>query len=404
MLYLCADPSAAQPAPLSQCLDTILLSPDAGACFDYLEEQGLLLGNGGFLLTLLCPREGLVLPGQESFCADVARAFRTHLPHRQSLVSLTGGDVYGLLAFPRLCLEKPLSSEAAQGLNEGLISLYQSLSAGSPLLILQSPVFYGEQTIWQAALALRRAKAYHAFCQTRTGLIPVSLEPEDGLSQALADYHALASQVVSELGGPHADTKKLSVHILEEILAHSIASLDSVGQQYRLFLHCFSQTLIRTASISTSALQENQHLSHTVLTTDRALLDALRMLLDQVYGSMHHRLDHEIRGKMLEIRQYIDENIPNYELSIRFLSERFQITPARLNANFKKYYGEQLSRYLRMARFRYAQGLILAHEDWTMTQVAAAAGYSDISTMYRVFQVEAGVTPARLRSAQETGE
>lgn len=59
MLYLCADPSAAQPAPLSQCLDTILLSPDAGACFDYLEEQGLLLGNGGFLLTLLCPREGL---------------------------------------------------------------------------------------------------------------------------------------------------------------------------------------------------------------------------------------------------------------------------------------------------------------------------------------------------------
>ena len=39
-----------------------------------------------------------------------------------------------------------------------------------------------------------------------------------------------------------------------------------------------------------------------------------------------------------------------------------------------------------------------------MTQVAAAAGYSDISTMYRVFQVEAGVTPARLRSAQETGE
>lgn len=75
MLYLCADPSAAQPAPLSQCLDTILLSPDAGACFDYLEEQGLLLGNGGFLLTLLCPREGLVLPGQESFCADVARLF-----------------------------------------------------------------------------------------------------------------------------------------------------------------------------------------------------------------------------------------------------------------------------------------------------------------------------------------
>ena len=58
MLYLCADPSAAQPAPLSQCLDTILLSPDAGACFDYLEEQGLLLGNGGFLLTLLCPRGG----------------------------------------------------------------------------------------------------------------------------------------------------------------------------------------------------------------------------------------------------------------------------------------------------------------------------------------------------------
>ena len=90
MLYLCADPSAAQPAPLGQCLDTILLSPDAGACFDYLEEQGLLLGNGGFLLTLLCPREGLVLPGQESFCADVARAFRTHLPPKTHYHSKRG--------------------------------------------------------------------------------------------------------------------------------------------------------------------------------------------------------------------------------------------------------------------------------------------------------------------------
>ncbi len=389
---------------VSQCLDAILMTPyaEAAPCFDYLEESGLFLGNGGFLLAMLLTEQSLAVPGvqQQAFCNEALDALRQHLGHRQTLVFLYGGRLYCLLCFPRLT---PGSPSPAESVLDGLSTTQQALP--QPCLILLSQLFFGEQNLFWAASSLCRAKEYCSFRQVQSGLIQVQPEEQLVFTDVLTCYQNLASQVVSELAGPHTDTAQLSQLIFNTILSRCGASMESVRQHFQLAAHVLTEALIETVSISTTFF-DSDHASRPFpgFETQQELLETLHGFLEALHETMHHRQDHEIRSKMLEIRRYIDENIQSYELSVRFLSEHFEMSPSRLNANFKKYYGQQLSSYLRATRLQYAQRLILAHEDWSMQEIAAASGYNDVSTMYRTFQTIAGVTPARFRMTPEIAQ
>lgn len=400
------DADAILQAQVSQCLDAVLLTPyaEAAPCFDYLEEQGLFLGNGGFLLAALLTQQNLAVPGaqQQAYCTRVLDTLQLHLVHKQKLVFLCGGVLYCLLCFPRLAPDAPRPTEL---ILDTFSAVQQALP--QPSLVLLGQFFFGEQNLFWAASSLRQAKEYYSFRQIRSGLIQIQPEKQLGsaYTDALACYQSLASQVVSELAGPHTDTAQLSHLICHTILSCCGDSMESIRQHLQIAAHVLTEALIETVSISTTFF-DAEYAPQTFLGfgTQQELLEALNQFLTALHRTIHHRKDHQIRTQMREIHSYIDAHIQDYTLSVRSLSEHFHISPSRLNANFKKYYGQQLSGYLRTTRLQYAQRLILAHEDWSMQEIAAAAGYSDVSTMYRTFQTIAGVTPARFRMSPEVSQ
>ena len=73
--------------------------------------------------------------------------------------------------------------------------------------------------------------------------------------------------------------------------------------------------------------------------------------------------------------------------------------PLDLAVKLAQVYGVSLHRFIQQARFRHAEELLRLHSDWPMHQVATAAGYSDLSTMYRAFRNLGGITPGALRDA-----
>ena len=80
------------------------------------------------------------------------------------------------------------------------------------------------------------------------------------------------------------------------------------------------------------------------------------------------------------------------------LAERFSVSPSQLTLRFRRYFGVSLLQYIQAQRLCRAKELIGQHPDWPLREIASAAGYLDISTMYRAFKRVDGISPGRLKA------
>ncbi|OBR69375.1 hypothetical protein A7K91_21555 [Paenibacillus oryzae] len=105
------------------------------------------------------------------------------------------------------------------------------------------------------------------------------------------------------------------------------------------------------------------------------------------------------RAMINEMRSYIEENFDNPDLSLKHLSDRFQVSAKYCSYLFKEEFNMKFVDFLVQLRMERAEQL-LADTSETVQQIALRVGYANSITFGRVFKRMAGVTPGDFRKLQ----
>lgn len=102
------------------------------------------------------------------------------------------------------------------------------------------------------------------------------------------------------------------------------------------------------------------------------------------------------RALVCEMKQYIEENFTNPDLSLKHLSDRFQISGKYASYLFKTEFDMKFVDFLMELRMKEAEKLLLATED-PLQEIARKVGYANSITFGRVFKRIVGMTPGDYR-------
>lgn len=135
--------------------------------------------------------------------------------------------------------------------------------------------------------------------------------------------------------------------------------------------------------------------------TDGARALILEGLALELLGTCVRARDRDLRGPVPRWLARVRERIEaGFQDPLRFdrLAEDAGVHPVHLARAFRAHYGDTPGAYLRRQRVRFAAREVRRRPDRPLSEIAAAAGFSDHSHFARVFRAEMGVTPSRWRA------
>ncbi len=94
---------------------------------------------------------------------------------------------------------------------------------------------------------------------------------------------------------------------------------------------------------------------------------------------------------------YIDENITEYELSVGYIADQFDISISNLSHQFKARMNCTISSYITEKKLAYAGDRLLTTDE-SVSSIAETLGYSQATSFIRKFKQFYGVTPAEYRN------
>ncbi|AIQ44672.1 hypothetical protein R70723_01175 [Paenibacillus sp. FSL R7-0273] len=111
------------------------------------------------------------------------------------------------------------------------------------------------------------------------------------------------------------------------------------------------------------------------------------------------------RAMVTEMKNYIEENFANPDLSLKHLSDRFQVSGKYASYLFKTEFKMKFVDFVTELRMKEAEQL-LAETDYPLQDIALQVGYANAITFGRVFKRVAGITPGdyRLLKRREAGK
>ena len=107
-------------------------------------------------------------------------------------------------------------------------------------------------------------------------------------------------------------------------------------------------------------------------------------------------MDTDAEGILHNVKNYIEDNFTNSELSTNYLSSRFCISLGYLSTSYKKAFGITISQYIIWLRIDYAKKL-LADTELSASQIAANSGFNNFSYFMRTFKKHVNCTPIAYR-------
>ncbi|WP_337101080.1 helix-turn-helix domain-containing protein [Paenibacillus sp. YIM B09110] len=117
------------------------------------------------------------------------------------------------------------------------------------------------------------------------------------------------------------------------------------------------------------------------------------MLVEKVNAQ---RDSHSNKGLIIEIRSYIEHNYANSELSLDYLSSKFQLNAKYLSKMFKEEFGENFVDFLIGLRIDYAKKMLLETQK-TMQSISGEVGYYNYNSFNRAFKNVVGLSPRDFR-------
>ncbi|WP_019914253.1 helix-turn-helix domain-containing protein [Paenibacillus sp. HW567] len=102
------------------------------------------------------------------------------------------------------------------------------------------------------------------------------------------------------------------------------------------------------------------------------------------------------RAMVSEIKNYIEENFANPDLSLKHLSDRFQVSGKYASYLFKTEFNMKFVDFLTELRMKEAEHLLL-ETDYSLQDIALKVGYANAISFGRVFKRVSGITPGDYR-------
>ncbi|WP_179037057.1 helix-turn-helix domain-containing protein [Paenibacillus sp. URB8-2] len=128
-----------------------------------------------------------------------------------------------------------------------------------------------------------------------------------------------------------------------------------------------------------------------------ALADEVRDILHSAYGEYVAIYENGgFHSTMLEIREYIMAHFDDPDLSLKHLSDRFQLQGKNVSQLFKEAFGENFVDFVLQLRIGKAKRLLVESE-MPQQEIAMLVGYSNSITFGRMFKRVVGMTPGEFR-------
>jgi AraC-like DNA-binding protein len=106
---------------------------------------------------------------------------------------------------------------------------------------------------------------------------------------------------------------------------------------------------------------------------------------------------------LVEVRKYIEQHYSNPDLSLDYLSDRFQINAKYLSQLFKEEFGENFIDFLTVLRVNQAKRLLMnKHEP--IQEIGEKVGYLNAVTFRRVFRRLEGISPLDFKKQNKLNE
>lgn len=103
------------------------------------------------------------------------------------------------------------------------------------------------------------------------------------------------------------------------------------------------------------------------------------------------------RAMVNEMKDYIEENFANPDLSLKHLSDRFQVSGKYASYLFKTEFNMKFVDFVTELRMKEAEQLLLETE-YSLQDIALQVGYANAITFGRVFKRVTGITPGDYRT------
>ncbi|GGN96307.1 helix-turn-helix domain-containing protein [Saccharibacillus kuerlensis] len=173
----------------------------------------------------------------------------------------------------------------------------------------------------------------------------------------------------------------------------------------RSLIQALLEMLGREVAVMSEGLQEalsdgrTTEFEHRLLEAD-TLTEVKSMLADyltdlfRLYVSVSETKSY--RAMVNEMKTYIEENFANPDLSLKHLSDRFQISGKYASYLFKTEFDMKFVDFLTQLRMKEAERLLL-ESDCPLQDIALQVGYANAITFGRVFKRISGITPGDYR-------
>lgn len=130
----------------------------------------------------------------------------------------------------------------------------------------------------------------------------------------------------------------------------------------------------------------------------KLLLPNLLLHLKQILEAQENKQAHPAPTNnplIAQAQNYINEHYAE-DLSLQLISDELYVSPYHLSRIFKKYVGIGIIDYIKAARIRAAQNLLL-NSDENVTMISEMTGFSSSAHFRRVFKEITGLSPQKYR-------
>ena len=148
-----------------------------------------------------------------------------------------------------------------------------------------------------------------------------------------------------------------------------------------------------TMMLSNQLQQYSGHIPSTTLARNSLLMAIIGEILVD-FRVNDSNIGHKRLHSMLN---YIDNNFPHYDISVKSLAENFGYNEKYIAFLFKKYVGVTPSRYIIAAKMHEARNLLINTTD-SVNTIALNLNYENVHYFYRQFKAFFGATPSQVRS------
>lgn len=229
---------------------------------------------------------------------------------------------------------------------------------------------------------------------TFSGDIPRNNQP------GMFNHMQLCTDCVQEIRQTNESWQHTFEQLFKQLETDTLKDED-IHSLMQLFLQMLSRELKDLSETLNECLEGDRASALLAkLKTASSLTEMKEQLLDylvyvyETYVAMSETKSY--KTMITEMRAYIQENFADPDLSLKHLSDRFQISGKYASYLFKLEYDMKFVDFLVQLRMQQAERL-LAETDETVQSIALQVGYANSITFGRVFKRTTGVTPGEFR-------